>query len=61
MKLNKKQKGLIGAIVLWMIFRLFYTPVILGRSLLDVTELAKTIGVIFFAIILAYLVRNGKE
>jgi len=59
-KLNKRQKGLVWGIAIWMLSRIVYIPLVLGRSLFDGAELFKTVGVIFFCLILIYLVKDKR-
>ena len=61
MRFNKKQKGFIYGIILWMFFRIFYLPLVGSKSLLDISELIKTVGVMFFGLLLIYLVRDKKN
>ena len=58
--MNKRQKGLIGAIILWMLLRVVYAPLVMGSNLSDMNELSKTIGVIIFGVILVFLVKDKK-
>jgi len=59
MRLNKKQKGLLYGVVLWMFFRIFYLPFVGSKSLVDISELMKTAGVMFFGLLLVYLVKDN--
>jgi len=60
MRFNKKQKGLMYGIIFWMLLRIVYLPLVGSKSLLDMSELIKTVGVMLFGIILIYLIKDKK-
>ena len=47
-------------IMLWMLLRIFYLPLVGSKSLLGMSELIKTVGVMLFGIILIHLIKDKK-